>query len=108
VTPPVQQGKVSRAASERVRPSEPAAIVLYRAFQKQHNQALGGAVADGRRLASRFVAGTTIEDALWRASGATRRIAVSLDSLGESVTVELRPARTKIYTQVLDAIAAKK
>ena len=36
-----------KAASERVRPSESAAIVLCRAFQEQHNQALGGAVAGG-------------------------------------------------------------
>jgi len=41
--------------------------------------------------------------------GNAEGIAVSLDSLGESVTVEAEArAAAKIYTQVLDAIAAKK
>ena len=64
----------------------------------------------GRRLASRFVAGTTIEDAVVACErGNAEGIAVSLDSLGESVTVEAEArAAAKIYTQVLDAIAAKK
>jgi proline dehydrogenase len=64
----------------------------------------------GRRLASRFVAGTTIEDAVAACErGNAEGIAVSLDSLGESVTVEAEArAAAKIYTQVLDAIAAKK
>jgi proline dehydrogenase len=64
----------------------------------------------GRRLASRFVAGTRIEDAAAACErGNAEGIAVSLDSLGESVTVEAEArAAAKIYTQVLDAIAAKK
>jgi proline dehydrogenase len=64
----------------------------------------------GRRLASRFVAGTTIEDAVAACERVNAEgIAVSLDSLGESVTVEAEArAAAKIYTQVLDAIAAKK
>ena len=64
----------------------------------------------GRRLASRFVAGTTIEDAVAACErGNAEGIAVSLDSLGESVTLEAEArAAAKIYTQVLDAIAAKK
>ena len=62
----------------------------------------------GRRLASRFVAGLTVEDAV----AACRRvnaegIAVSLDSLGESVADEAEAhAAADVYHRVLDAIAA--
>ena len=62
----------------------------------------------GRRLASRFVAGLTVEDAV----AACRRvnaegIAVSLDSLGESVADEGEAhAAAEVYHRVLDAIAA--
>lgn len=64
----------------------------------------------GRRLASRFVAGPTIEDAVAACERVNAEgIAVSLDSLGESVTVEAEArAAAEIYIQVLDAIAAKK
>ena len=61
----------------------------------------------GRRLASRFVAGLTVEDAV----AACRRvnaegISVSLDSLGESVAAESEAhAAAEIYHRVLDAIA---
>lgn len=62
----------------------------------------------GRSLASRFVAGLTVEDAV----AACRRvnaegIAVSLDSLGESVAREPEAhAAAEVYHRVLDAIAA--
>ena len=43
----------------------------------------------GRRLAGRFVAGTTIEDAVAACERVNAQgIAVSLDSLGESVALE--------------------
>jgi len=64
----------------------------------------------GRRLAGRFVAGTTIEDAV----GVCERVnaegmAVSLDSLGESVTLEAEArAAAEVYIRVLEAIADKK
>lgn len=60
----------------------------------------------GQRLASRFVAGFTVEDAVdvcYRVN--TEGIAVSLDSLGESVSGE-REARAAagVYHRLLDAI----
>jgi proline dehydrogenase len=64
----------------------------------------------GRRLAGRFVAGTTIDDAV----GVCERVnaegmAVSLDSLGESVTLEAEArAAAEVYIRVLEAIADKK
>jgi len=65
--------------------------------------------AMGRRLSGRFVAGMSVEEAL-RACEAVNRegIAVSLDSLGESVTVEAQArASAEIYHQLLDAIEAR-
>src|SRR5882757_10692924 len=65
--------------------------------------------AMGRRLSGRFVAGMSVEEAL-RACEAVNRdgIAVSLDSLGESVTVESQArASAEIYHQLLDAIEAR-
>jgi proline dehydrogenase len=62
----------------------------------------------GRRVASRFVAGMSVADAV----AACRRvnaegIAATLDSLGESVTDESEAhASAGIYHQLLDAIAA--
>jgi proline dehydrogenase len=62
----------------------------------------------GRPLASRFVAGLTVEDAV----AVCRRvnaegISASLDSLGESVTVEAEArAAADVYHRVLDAIEA--
>jgi proline dehydrogenase len=64
----------------------------------------------GRRLASRFVAGVTVGDAV----AACRRvnaegISVSLDSLGESVAEECEArAAAEVYHRVLDAIGADK
>jgi len=64
----------------------------------------------GRRLASRFVAGTTVEEALAACERVNREgIAVSLDSLGESVADEAEArAAAEIYHRLLDAIAEKK
>lgn len=64
----------------------------------------------GRRLSSRFVAGTEIEDALRVAEARNKQgIAVTLDSLGESVTTEQEAHRAAdVYHRLLDAIAARK
>jgi proline dehydrogenase len=65
--------------------------------------------APGRRVSGRFVAGTTVEDAL----RITRELnaqgfAVTADSLGESVQSEAEArAAADIYHQLLDAIAAE-
>jgi proline dehydrogenase len=64
----------------------------------------------GVRLSSRFVAGLTIDDALRAAASVNAQgMAVTLDSLGESVTsaAEARHA-AEIYHQVLDRIAQRK
>lgn len=64
----------------------------------------------GRRLSSRFVAGLEIEDALRVAEAVNRQgMAVTLDSLGESVSSEAEAHKSaEIYHQLLDAIAARK
>ncbi len=68
------------------------------------NSSLGG------KLSSRFVAGTEIFDALRVAEAVNRQgIAVTLDSLGESVTSEAEAHHAaEIYHQLLDLIAARK
>jgi proline dehydrogenase len=60
----------------------------------------------GRKLSSRFVAGMSVEEALAVAARLNREgIAVSLDSLGESVTsADAAHASAAIYHQLLDAI----
>ena len=62
--------------------------------------------AIGHKLSGRFVAGMTVEDALAACRRVNREgIAVSLDSLGESVTSEAEArASAAIYHQLLDAI----
>jgi proline dehydrogenase len=64
----------------------------------------------GVRLSSRFVAGMEIGDALRVAEAINKQgMAVSLDSLGESVTTEAEArAAAEIYHQLLDAIAERK
>jgi len=64
----------------------------------------------GRRLSARFVAGMEIEDALCVAEAVNQQgMAVTLDSLGESVTSEAEAHRAAdIYHQLLDSIAARK
>ena len=63
----------------------------------------------GTRLSSRFVAGMEIEDALRVADAVNKQgMAVSLDSLGESVTSENEAYRAaEIYHRLIDAIAAR-
>ena len=64
----------------------------------------------GTRLSSRFVAGTQIEDALRVVESVNRQgMAVTLDSLGESVTSEHEAHRAaETYHQLLDTIQARK
>ena len=64
----------------------------------------------GRRLASRFVAGMTVEEAVAACERVNREgIAVSLDSLGESVSAETEAhAAAEIYHRLLNAIAERK
>jgi len=60
----------------------------------------------GRRFSGRFIAGMSVDDALAACQHVNGEgIAVSLDSLGESVTVEAEArASAAIYHQLLDAI----
>ena len=64
----------------------------------------------GRRVSRRFVAGMTVEEAIAVAARLNAEgIAVSLDSLGESVTeVAQAEAGAAVYHQLLDAIATQK
>ncbi len=64
----------------------------------------------GTRLSSRFVAGTEIFDALRVVESVNRQgMAVTLDSLGESVTSETEAHRAaETYHQLLDTIEARK
>jgi proline dehydrogenase len=64
----------------------------------------------GARLSARFVAGLTVEDALRAAASVNAQgMAVTLDSLGESVTSEAEAHQAaQIYHQVLERIAERK
>jgi proline dehydrogenase len=64
----------------------------------------------GARLSSRFVAGTVAFDALRVAEAVNHQgMAVTLDSLGESVTSEAEAHRSaEVYHELLDMIAARK
>ncbi len=64
----------------------------------------------GRRMSSRFVAGMEIEDALRVAKSVNQQgMAVTLDSLGESVTSEIEAHQSaEVYHRLLDAIALRK
>ena len=64
----------------------------------------------GQRLAARFVAGMSVGDAVAACERVNAEgIAVSLDSLGESVAGEAEArAAAEIYHQLLDAIAARR
>jgi proline dehydrogenase len=64
----------------------------------------------GTTLSSRFIAGMEISDALRVADAVNKQgIAVTLDSLGESVTSETEAHRAaEVYHQLLDLIAARK
>jgi proline dehydrogenase len=64
----------------------------------------------GARFSSRFVAGLTITDALRVAEAVNRQgMAVTLDSLGESVTSEAEAhSAAEVYHSLLDLIAERK
>jgi proline dehydrogenase len=64
----------------------------------------------GFRLSSRFIAGMTIEDALRACEAVNKQgMAVTLDSLGESVSEESAAHRAAdVYHKLLDAIAERK
>lgn len=64
----------------------------------------------GQRFSNRFVAGNQVEDAIRVAGELNRkRIAVSVDNLGENVTnVEEARASAQLYQQLLDQMAANK
>jgi proline dehydrogenase len=64
----------------------------------------------GRKMSGRFVAGMSVEEALAACQRVNHEgIAVSLDSLGESVTTEPEAQKSAdIYHQLLDAIEARK
>ena len=64
----------------------------------------------GHKMSGRFVAGMTVEEALAACERVNHEgIAVSLDSLGESVTTETEArASAEIYHRLLDAIPARK
>jgi proline dehydrogenase len=66
--------------------------------------------AMGRKMSGRFVAGMSVEEALAVCERLNHEgIAVSLDSLGESVTTEAEAWKSAaIYHQLLDAIAARR
>jgi proline dehydrogenase len=66
--------------------------------------------AIGRKLSGRFVAGMSVDEALASCERTNREgIAVSLDSLGESVTTETQARQSAaVYHQLLDAIEARK
>ncbi len=63
----------------------------------------------GRRVSARFVAGTTIESAMLATEAVNKLGAsVSLDNLGENVTVaEEARQSAALYSQILEAIAAR-
>jgi len=63
----------------------------------------------GRRLASRFVAGMTVAEAVAACERVNSQgIGVSLDSLGESVTLEAEArAAAQVYHRLLNAIATR-
>jgi len=63
----------------------------------------------GVRISSRFIAGMTIDDALHAAESVNRQgMAVTLDSLGESVTTDVEAHRAaEVYHKVLDRIAER-
>lgn len=77
--------------------------------RNSHLRAFSERTSAGQRISSRFVAGMTIEAALEAAAAMNREgLAVSLDSLGESVTdAEHAHRSASVYHQVLDEIAGR-
>lgn len=88
---------------------------MFRAFfialsQSRMLRAIAERSRIGRRLSSRFVAGTTVEEAL-AATAATNALgmSVSVDNLGENVTnAEEAKHSAALYHEMLDQIAARK
>ena len=78
--------------------------------QNPHLRALSEQSALGQKLSGRFVAGMTVEAALSAATEMNAEgLAVSLDSLGESVTdAEHAFHSASVYHQILDQIAQRK
>ncbi len=78
--------------------------------QNPHLRAFSEHSTLGQKLSSRFVAGMTVEAALTAAEEMNREgLAVSLDSLGESVTdAEHAHQSASVYHQMLDQIATRK
>jgi proline dehydrogenase len=64
----------------------------------------------GARLSTRFIAGTTVEDALLVSEAVNGQgSSVTLDSLGERVTTSVEAHRAaEVYHRLLDAIAARR
>ncbi len=77
--------------------------------QNRQMRAFSERSAVGKKLSGRFVAGMTVEEALAACEHLNREgISVTLDSLGESVTVESQArASADIYHQLLDAIEVR-
>jgi proline dehydrogenase len=65
--------------------------------------------AFGQRLSSRFVAGTSVEDALRAAQAVNQKgLSVSVDNLGENVTnADEARASAQLYHELLDEIASR-
>ena len=80
--------------------------VLIALSQNKKLRAFSERSAIGRRLSGRFIAGMTVDDAIAACEHLNREgIAASLDSLGESVTVEAEArASAEIYHRLLNAI----
>lgn len=78
--------------------------------QNQSLRAIAEKSSFGRRLSSRFVAGTTIEDALAATTAVNAQgCSVSLDSLGENVTnAEEAQRSADIYHRLTDEIATRR
>ena len=78
--------------------------------QNQSLRAIAEKSSFGRRLSSRFVAGTTVNEALDATAAVNAQAcSVSLDSLGENVTnAEEAQRSTEVYHRLLDEIAARR
>lgn len=98
----------------RVEPERGSLRVLRSAFiglsQNKKMRAFSERSAVGKRLSGRFVAGMSVAEALKACDQLNREgSAVTLDSLGESVTEERQAlASAAVYHQLLDEIEARK
>jgi proline dehydrogenase len=78
--------------------------------RNRHLRRFGERSRVGARLSSRFVAGMEIEDALRIAESTNKQgLAVTLDSLGESVSTEAEAVRSaEVYHRLLDLLVERK